>query len=181
MAPVRMVHHSIVVPSWRNRASASWGRVRAAMSKPGPPQYPIPLLLPCEILLIICEMLPPEACACLINCCSYMRGLYCEDGTFATEQLWVALLRRTFPQRYTGAPGPNAPPRLRGSCRLGIGVLARDWVEYRRMLRAVRPAPFVPAARATHRTHTQNFGSGIITRDRWAPPTLRLSSRRRRG
>ena len=99
MAPVRMVHHSIVVPSWRNRASASWGRVRAAMSKPGPPRYPIPLLLPCEILLIICEMLPPEACACLINCCSYMRGLYCEDGTFATEQLWVALLRRTFPQR----------------------------------------------------------------------------------
>ena len=137
--PVRVVHHSTVVRALNSRATASWGRVRSAFKPPPPARFPIPLLLPCEILLIVAEMLPPEACACLVNCCSYMRGLYCEDGTFATEQLWGALLRRTFPQRYTGAPGPNAPPRLRGSARLALGVFARDWVGYRRMLRAVRP------------------------------------------
>ena len=137
--PVRVVHHSMVVRALNSRATASWGRMRSAFKPPPPARFPIPLLLPCEILLIVAEMLPPEACACLVNCCSYMRGLYCEDGTFATEQLWNALLRRTFPQRYTGAPGPNAPPRLRGSARLALGVFARDWVGYRRMLRAVRP------------------------------------------
>ena len=137
--PVRVVHHSMVVRALNSRATASWGRMRSAFKPPPPARFPIPLLLPCEILLIVAEMLPPEACACLVNCCSYMRGLYCEDGTFATEQLWGALLRRTFPQRYTGAPGPNAPPRLRGSARLALGVFARDWVGYRRMLRAVRP------------------------------------------
>ena len=136
--PVRVVHHSMVVRALNSRATASWGRVRSAFKPPPPARFPIPLILPCEILLIVAEMLPPEACACLVNCCSYMRGLYCEDGTFATEQLWAALLRRTFPQRYTGAPGPNAPPRLRGSARLALGVFARDWVGYRRMLRAVR-------------------------------------------
>jgi hypothetical protein len=135
--PVRVVHHSMVVRALNNRATASWGRVRSAFKPPPPARFPIPLILPCEILLIVAEMLPPEACACLVNCCSYMRGLYCEDGTVATEQLWAALLRRTFPQRYTGAPGPNAPPRLRGSARLALGVFARDWVGYRRMLRAV--------------------------------------------
>ena len=141
--PVRVVHHSMVVRALNSRATASWGRMRSAFKPPPPARFPIPLLLPCEILLIVAEMLPPEACACLVNCCSYMRGLYCEDGTFATEQLWGALLRRTFPQRYTGAPGPNAPPRLRGSARLALGVFARDWVGYRRMLRAVRPS-FLP-------------------------------------
>ena len=142
--PVRVVHHSMVVRALNSRATASWGRVRSAFKPPPPARFPIPLLLPCEILLIVAEMLPPEACACLVNCCSYMRGLYCEDGTFATEQLWNALLRRTFPQRYTGAPGPNAPPRLRGSARLALGVFARDWVGYRRMLRAVRPLCVLP-------------------------------------
>ena len=120
--PVRVVHHSMVVRALNSRATASWGRMRSAFKPPPPARFPIPLLLPCEILLIVAEMLPPEACACLVNCCSYMRGLYCEDGTFATEQLWGALLRRTFPQRYTGAPGPNAPPRLRGSARLALGA-----------------------------------------------------------
>ena len=139
--PVRVVPHSMVVRALNSRATASWGRVRSAFKPPPPARFPIPLILPCEILLIVAEMLPPEACACLVNCCSYMRGLYCEDGTFATEQLWAALLRRTFPQRYTGAPGPNAPPRLRGSARLALGVFARDWVGYRRMLRAVRTFP----------------------------------------
>jgi hypothetical protein len=149
--PVRVVHHSMVVRALNNRATASWGRVRSAFKPPPPARFPIPLILPCEILLIVAEMLPPEACACLVNCCSYMRGLYCEDGTVATEQLWAALLRRTFPQRYTGAPGPNAPPRLRGSARLALGVFARDWVGYRRMLRAVRmrlPPP--PPGRLLH-------------------------------
>ena len=144
--PVRVVHHSMVVRALNNRATASWGRVRSAFKPPPPARFPIPLILPCEILLIIAEMLPPEACACLVNCCSYMRGLYCEDGTFATEQLWAALLRRTFPQRYTGAPGPNAPPRLRGSARLALGVFARDWVGYRRMLRAVSTCPPPPVS-----------------------------------
>ena len=109
----------------RTRATSGWGRVRSAFKPPPPARFPIPLLLPCEILLIVAEMLPPEACACLVNCCSYMRGLYCEDGTFATEQLWGALLRRTFPQRYTGAPGPNAPPRLRGERDQVLNLLAK--------------------------------------------------------
>lgn len=150
--PVRVVHHSMVVRALNSRATASWGRVRSAFKPPPPARFPIPLILPCEILLIVAEMLPPEACACLVNCCSYMRGLYCEDGTFATEQLWAALLRRTFPQRYTGAPGPNAPPRLRGSARLALGVFARDWVGYRRMLRAVRTFP--PPCRLLHAPST---------------------------
>ena len=132
------MHHSLVV---RARMSANWNRVKASMRAPVPARYPIPLLLPCEILLIVCEMLPPEACACLVNCCKFMHGLYCEDGSVWTEQLWNALLRRTFPQRYTGAPGPNAPPRVRGSCRIGIGVLAREWVECRRLIKAVRRRP----------------------------------------
>ena len=57
-------------------------------------RFPIPLLLPCEILLQLVEMLPPEAVVCLVCTCSYMRGLYCEDAIYPTETLWHALLEK---------------------------------------------------------------------------------------
>ena len=140
--PVRAVHHAVVV---RNRASAQWCRVRAALRAVPPARLPIPLLLPCEILLQIAEWLNPESVVAVVCCCKYMCGLYCEDGTFNTEQLWNHLLQRTFPCRHTGAPGPNGPPRLRSTNRLAVGVFSGEWTAYRRELLAVSPSP-----RASH-------------------------------
>ena len=101
-------------------------------------RYPIPLALPCELFLGLCDLLPPEAVVALVCCSSYMRALYCEEGTFAADQLWHHLLGRTFPARLTGAPGPNAPPRLRTSNYLTLCALSGDWVRYVRQLRKVR-------------------------------------------
>jgi len=140
----------------QHRASASWGRVRAAMRTAPPNRFPIPLALPCELALGLFEMLPPETVVCLVCCCWYMYGLYCEDGTFASDQLWDALLRRTFPSRLTGAPGPNVPPRLRKSPRLTLCTLSSDWGSYVRDLRAaprlagVQIAKFVRWAASAH-------------------------------
>ena len=104
--PVRAVHHAGAV---RSRATARWCRVKAVLRSPPSPilRLPIPLLLPCEVLLQVAEYLPPESVVALVCCCKYMAGLYCEDGTRPTEHLWNALLARTFPARHTGAPGPN--------------------------------------------------------------------------
>ena len=74
-----------------------------------------------------------------------------------STELWDHLLKRTFPARLTGAPGPNAPPRLRRSNYLTLSTLSCEWVQYVREIRAVRvPAPSLPALqhltpRATHR------------------------------
>ena len=131
--PARMVHR------FQHRASAGWGRVRAVLKpSPPPPPFPIPLALPIELQLAIFEQLPPESIVALVCCCSYMHGLYSDDGSFATEQLWGPLLRRTFPSRLTGAPGPNAPPRLKRAPRLVVSAFGNQWVDYLKQLRAVR-------------------------------------------
>ena len=103
------------------------------------------------------ELMPPESVVCLVCCCSYMRAIYCEEGTFASDQLWKHLLKRTFPVRLTGAPGPNAPPRVpRRSNMMTVCALSRDWVEYVRALRAepkltgVQIAKFVRWAASAH-------------------------------
>jgi hypothetical protein len=144
--PTRMVHHlrpSAVATAVANRASASLARMRDFSLSSAPPiksRFPIPLALPCEIMLAILEMLPPESAVSLVCCCRYMHGLYCDDeGTFPADQLWDHLLRRTFPLRLTGAPGPNAPPRLRRSNHFTVSQLSCDWVVYARQLRAVSP------------------------------------------
>ena len=136
-----MVHH--LIPSTiANRASASMNRMRAVLTPiPAKSRFPIPLALPCEIMLAIFEMLPPESAVSLVCCCWYMNGLYCEEGTFPADELWAQLLRRTFPLRLTGAPGPNAPPRLRRSNHLTVSQLSCDWCEYARQLRAVSHLP----------------------------------------
>jgi hypothetical protein len=115
--------------------------MRAAMRPVPPNRFPIPLALPCEIALALFEMLPPESVVSVVCCCWYMYGLYCEDGTFASDQLWAAMLQRTFPSRLTGAPGPNVPPRLlKLSPRLTVCRLAADWMAYVTEIRAVRAA-----------------------------------------
>ena len=159
-----MVHHFTAMRS----TSASWGRrlqegMRTAsgglLSKPPPPtsRFPIPLALPVEIMLGIFEMLPPEAAVSVVCCCWYMHGLYCEEGTFASDQLWTHLLKRTFPARLTGAPGPNAPPRLRSRSNYAtLATLSNDWVHYVRELRqapkvtGVQIAKFVRWAASAH-------------------------------
>ena len=103
-----------------------------------PTRFPIPILLPCEIVMDLVERLSPEAAVRLVCCCQYMRGLYCEDGIFPTDDLWASLLLRTWPTRLTGAPGPNAPPRLRLSARGQLSVFSAQWVGYVRELRSVR-------------------------------------------
>ena len=139
--PVRAVHHSTVVRSVQHRASVGWGRIKGALRPPVTLRYPIPLLLPCEILLQLIELMSPEAAVCLVCSCKYMRGLYCEDATYPTENLWHSLLLRTFPARLTGAPGPNGPPRLKKTHRLAVCAFSREWVSYCRLLRAVRSHP----------------------------------------
>jgi hypothetical protein len=157
--PVRMIHKT--AQAVQQRASRSWGRMMSsALTKDpsgGPSKkFPIPLALPCEIMLGIFEMLPPESAVSLVFCCWYMRGLYCEEGTFPADQLWAQLLRRTFPVRLTGAPGPNAPPRLRRSNQLTLSALSGDWVDYARELRqaprvtGVQIAKFVRWAASAH-------------------------------
>ena len=164
MPAPRMVHHFTAMRS----TSASWGRrlqegMRTAsgglLSKPPPPtsRFPIPLALPVEIMLGIFEMLPPEAAVSVVCCCWYMHGLYCEEGTFASDQLWTHLLKRTFPARLTGAPGPNAPPRLRSRSNYAtLATLSNDWVHYVRELRqapkvtGVQIAKFVRWAASAH-------------------------------
>ena len=134
MAPPRMIHHINALKG------SSLSRIRFSSSKAEKASstgFPILLALPVEIILGLFEMLPPEAVMRAVCCCWYMYGLYCEDGTFASDQLWDTLLRRTFPSRLTGAPGPNVPPRLRKSPRLTLCSLAADWVDYVRELRAV--------------------------------------------
>ena len=134
--PARMVHH---FQALQRSTSASWGRVKAALKAPTSTRFPIPLALPCEIMLGVFEMLPPEAVVSVVCCCWYMHGLYTEEGTFAADQLWDHLLKRTFPVRLTGAPGPNAPPRIfRRSNYLTLSTLSSDWVQYVRELRSVR-------------------------------------------
>lgn len=64
--------------------------------------------------------------------------MYCEDDTYPTKYLWTSLLKRTYPIRLTGAPGPNAPPMLHRSHRLTLATFSRDWVRY---LRELRRAP----------------------------------------
>jgi len=153
MAPVRMVHHFQAI---QRSTTASLSRVRAVLKTPPSSRFPIPLALPCELVLCIFEMLPPEAVVSLVCCCWYMHGLYCEEGTFAADQLWAHLLKRTFPARLTGAPGPNAPPRLRRSNYLTLSALSSDWVRYVRQLRAaphltgVQIAKFVRWAASAH-------------------------------
>lgn len=146
--PTRMVHHllpSAVASAVARRASRAASQIQSSLS-PAPPiksRFPIPLALPCEIMLAIFQMLPPEAAVSLVCCCRYMHGLYCDDeGTFPADQLWDQLLRRTFPSRLTGAPGPNAPPRLRRSNRLTVSQLSCDWVRYARQIREVSRSPF---------------------------------------
>lgn len=101
-------------------------------------------------------MLPPESAVSLVCTCWYMRGLYCEEGTFVADQFWDQLLRRTFPMRLTGAPGPNAPPRLRRSNQITLCALSSDWVHYVRELRqaphltGVQIAKFVRWAASAH-------------------------------
>ena len=159
--PARMVHH--FSNAVQHRASASWGRVRAALRSSQAARFPIPLALPCEIMLAIFEMLPPESAVSVVCCCQYMQALYCEEGTFFADQFWDGLLRRTFPARLTGAPGPNAPPRLRRSNKLTLCNLSCDWVKYVRELRAVRDAP-------TDDTHTQPLSPDIHPHTH--PPSL---------
>jgi len=150
-----MVHH---FQALQRSTTGSWGRILARAGSKAPPmtRLPIPLMLPCEILLGILEMLPPEAVVSLVCCCWYMHGLYCEEGTFAADQLWSHLLKRTFPARLTGAPGPNAPPRLRRSNYLTLSALSSDWVQYVRELRTapkltgVQIAKFVRWAASAH-------------------------------
>lgn len=154
MAPVRMIYH--LSTKVQDRASASWGRVRAVLRASPAARFPIPLVLPCEILLGVIEMLPPESAVSLVCTCWYMRGLYCEEGTFVADQFWDQLLRRTFPMRLTGAPGPNAPPRLRRSNQITLCALSSDWVHYVRELRqaphltGVQIAKFVRWAASAH-------------------------------
>ncbi len=153
--PVRAVHHAGAV---RSRATARWCRVKAVLRSPPSPilRLPIPLLLPCEVLLQVAEYLPPESVVALVCCCKYMAGLYCEDGTRPTEHLWNALLARTFPARHTGAPGPNGPPRLRGTSRVAVGIFSAEWTSYRAELLAaprltgVQIARFVRWATSAH-------------------------------
>ena len=90
------------------------------------------------------ELLPPESTVSVVCCCWYMHGLYCEEGTFAADQLWAQVLKRTFPHRLTGAPGPNSPPRLRRSNYWTLSALSGDWVRYVRELRAVSDTPSHP-------------------------------------
>ena len=139
--PARMVHH---FQALQKTTSASWGRM-SRMIKPVPvsARFPIPLVLPIEIMLGIFEMMPPEAVVAAICTCWYMHGLYCEEGTFAADELWKHLLARTFPARLTGAPGPNAPPRLRRSNMSSVRNLSNDWVAYVREIRAVRRRPLL--------------------------------------
>lgn len=141
--PARMVHH---FQAMQRTTSASFLRGVRAMVKPTPTavRFPIPLALPCEIMLGIFEMMPPESVVAVVCCCWYMHGLYCEEGTFAADELWKHLLARTFPARLTGAPGPNAPPRLRRSNYVSLRNLSNDWVAYVRELRAVRAGPPSP-------------------------------------
>lgn len=145
-----MIHH--FSQSIQRRTSDSWGRIQNTLKKTPPSsRFPIPLALPCEIMLGVMEMLPPESVVAVVCCCQYMHGLYTEEGTFVADQLWDQLLRRTFPARLTGAPGPNAPPRLRRgsnhlklSNKLTLSALSSDWVQYVRELRAVRCTPLPP-------------------------------------
>ena len=140
--PARMIIHNFQQSISRVATASTVGRaVRAALKPPEEKRrFPIPLALPCEIMLGVFEMLPPEAAVAVVCCCWYMHGLYCEEGTFAADQLFAHLLKRTFPARLTGAPGPNAPPRLRRSNMLTLQALSSDWVAYVRELRAVRAA-----------------------------------------
>ncbi|KAL1530955.1 hypothetical protein AB1Y20_001846 [Prymnesium parvum] len=151
--PVRVVHHSSVV----RRAAATVHRMRAALrSSPPPRRLPIPLLLPCELLLLLAEQLPPEAVVRLVCCCAAMRTLYARDGATHSDALWAALLQRTFPVRLTGAPGPNAPPRLKGTARLHLCTYSREWTAYCASLKmapkvtGVQIAKFVRWAAAAH-------------------------------
>ena len=159
MAPPRMIFNQLTSykPSVHRRRDKSWSRFAPRVSRTVlVVHFPIPLALPVEILLGLFEMLPPEAVVSLVCCCRYMHGLYCEDGTFATDQLWDALLRRTFPLRLTGAPGPNVPPRLRQNPRLTVCMLSGDWMKYVQELRAaprvtgVQIAKFVRWAASAH-------------------------------
>lgn len=146
-----MIHHLL-----RGRPSRVGYSLGSKATAPPPVRFPILLALPVEIVLGLFEMLPPEAIVSAVCCCWYMYGLYCEDGTYAGDQLWDPLLRRTFPSRLTGAPGPNAPPRVRKSPRLTLCSLAANWCQYVRDLRAspqitgVQIAKFVRWAASAH-------------------------------
>ena len=118
--------------------------------------FPIPLGLPCDIFLGIVQMLPPESVVSVICCCKDMHSLYCKDDLYCADNLWEGLLSRTFPMRLTGAPGPNAPPRLHRSLRITCSGLSCEWVEYLRELRkmprvtGVQIAKFVRWAASAH-------------------------------
>lgn len=140
--PVRVVHHSNVVRAVHHHASVGWGRIKGVLRTTSTLRLPIPLLLPCEILLQLVDLLPPESAVCLVCACKYMRRLYCNDVSYPTDFLWEALLARTFPSRLTGAPGPNGPPRLKKSPRLVVCDFSKQWVAYCRMLRAVSSSRF---------------------------------------
>lgn len=135
--PVRAVHHSTVVRAVHHRASAIKGRIKGALRPPATARFPIPLYLPCEILLLVIDELPPEAAVCLLCACKDVRTLYCDDSIYPSNTVWRSLLSRTFPLRLTGAPGPNAPPRLKMNDRLTLCEFSRDWTSYCRQLRAV--------------------------------------------
>ena len=159
--PVRAVHHSTVVRAVHHRASATVNRMRAAISPSKVlPRFPIPLLLPCEILLKVVDDMPPEAAVCLVCTCKHMRGLYSEDGIYPSDALWTSLLARTFPVRLTGAPGPNAPPRLKGTDRQKLCAYSAGWVQYARALRAVRrPQASLPPQGPRAGEHPQGLSS----------------------
>ena len=155
--PVRAVHHGLSPVRLASRGlSAGWERMRSSLRPAPAPRLPIPLMLPCEIFDLVVQQLPPEAVVRLICSCRYLRGLYCENGSDVTNGLWEALLRRTFPTRFTGAPGPNSPTLKKCSSRDAVAAYAREWVPYHRALRAsprvtgVQIAKFVRWAASAH-------------------------------
>ena len=84
--------HGLIVRAVQQRASMSLSFIRAAFRSSGDTRFPIPLLLPCDLVDLLVALLPPEAVVALVCCCKTLHRRFSSAQTPEAELLSGQLL-----------------------------------------------------------------------------------------